>query len=161
MIKNIIKHLSPTWQMRMFGLMRVPVIGFVLPSVVSVNRDKSVIKIASGWRTSNHVGSMYLGTLCVGADLAAGILTMHHLQRTFGDKDDVASSLVFKDLEANFLKRAEGDILFTCNDGEKIEQSLLIMPPGGVRTNLPVEVVATNPVGDKVAEFKLTLSLKK
>ena len=32
-------------------------------------------------RNKNHVGSMYFGALCVGADLTGGYLAMHHISK--------------------------------------------------------------------------------
>jgi hypothetical protein len=69
-------------------------------------------------------------------------------------------SLVFKDLHADFLKRAEGDVLFTCDEGEKIRKLVARAMKSGERENMPVHVEATV-AGEPVARFKLTLSLKR
>ncbi len=34
------------------------------------------IRIPLGWRTRNHLGSMYFGALATGADLVGGLLVM-------------------------------------------------------------------------------------
>ena len=102
---------------------------------------------------------MYFGTLCIGADIAGGIMAQRHLDRL----KDRKGSLIFKDFKANFLKRAEGQTLFTCNDGARIQEAVTRAAESLERVDLPVYVTATVPskFGDEpVAKFELTLSLK-
>jgi hypothetical protein len=73
-------------------------------------------------------------------------------------------ALVFKDFHAEFLKRAEGDVHFTCTQGAEIRALVARTIASGERESLPVQVIATVPkkLGDEpVAKFVLTLSLKK
>ena len=73
-------------------------------------------------------------------------------------------SLIFKDFRAEFLKRAEGDVLFTCEDGAGISELVRRARGSGERENMPVRVTATVPTefgSEPVAKFELTLSLKR
>ena len=72
-------------------------------------------------------------------------------------------SLVFKDIKADFLKRAEGDVYFTCAQGREIAALVSRAAESEERVELPVQVTATVPglSDEPVAEFILTLSLKK
>ena len=66
--------------------------------------------------------------------------------------------------KANFLKRAEGDVHYICNESKKIAQAVDETLKTGERVNLLVPVTATVPekFGDEpVAEFSITLSLKE
>ena len=70
---------------------------------------------------------------------------------------------IFKDFHADFLKRAEGDVHFKCNDGIKIKELISKVVSTGNRHSMPVNVVAYVPEknGDTPVEtFILTLSLK-
>ena len=101
---------------------------------------------------------MYFGALSVGADITGGFLAMMCIQRS---KRSIA--LIFKDFKADFLKRAEGDVHFKCNDGIKIKELISKVVSTGNRHSMPVNVVAYVPEknGDNpVAKFILTLSLK-
>jgi hypothetical protein len=65
---------------------------------------------------------------------------------------------------ASFFKRAEGDVLFACDDGEAIAGLVRRAIESGEREELPVRVLATVPEklgSEPVAEFLLTLSLKR
>ena len=152
------KQVKATWYLRYFGWKKVPLIFYCRPSVVELNREKAIIKIPIKRRNRNHLNSMYFGVLAVGADVAGGLLAMDQIRRS---KKKV--SLVFKDFKADFLKRPEGDTLFTCYDGLAIEKLVQEAIASGERVNMPLKITATVPAifGDEpVAEFVLTLSLK-
>jgi hypothetical protein len=101
---------------------------------------------------------MYFGVLCAGADCAAGAFAMHLIKK---QPENIA--LVFKDFEAQFLKRAEGDVLFYCDQGKEIAELVALAAASGERVERQFEVVAKVPAlsDEPVARFKLTLSLKK
>ena len=141
-----------------FGLTKVPMILYVRPSVVEISVERVVVKVPLKRRTRNHLGAMYFGALAVGADCTAGILAMGRIRQR-----SEPISLVFKDLKAAFLRRAEGDVYFTCTQGQEISALVSKAAESDERVELPVQVVATVPdVSDEpVASFSLTLSLKK
>lgn len=154
-----VKPWKATAFIRMFGIFKVPLIWYVRPKVMELNEQRIVVKIRLRWRTKNHLNSMYFGTLAIGADIAGGMLAMMML-RDMGI--DVA--FVFKDIKGEFLKRPEGDVLFTCSDGPSIRELVNRTANSADRHNLPVTIIATCPAksGDEpVARFVLTLSLKK
>ena len=97
--------------------------------------------------------------MTVGVDLVTGFTAMLKIRES---KRNVI--LIFKDMKANFLKRAEGDVHYICNEGRKIAQAVDETLKTGERVNLLVPVTATVPekFGDEpVAEFTITLSLKE
>lgn len=148
-----------TWNLRLFGLWKIPLLWFVRPSVIRITEQGCVIRIPLTRRTRNHLGSMYFGVLCVGADIAGGLVAMNLIQQG-GNR----VSLIFKEFRAEFLKRPEGDVHFTCNDGPAIAALVTRATESGERENLPVIVTATVPSkpGDEpVARFELLLSLKR
>jgi L-aminopeptidase/D-esterase-like protein len=100
---------------------------------------------------------MYFGTLCIGADAAGGLMAMRQIEAS-GRK----VSLIFANFRAEFTKRAEGDVDFTCNDGAEIRRLVAAAIATGERQQTAVHVVATVPSisPDPVAMFELTLSLK-
>lgn len=148
-----------TFYLRAFGLLKVPVLFFISPTVEELSATRCMVRVPLNKRTKNHLNSMYFGVLAAGADCAGGLIAMRQIQ----DEGDLVS-LVFKDFQANFLKRAEGDTLFTCEDGEAIRKLVQKATESGERESMPVRVVATVPSklgNEPVAEFTLTLSLKR
>ena len=141
-----------------FGLMRIPLIFFCRPKVVSISDTKLEVIIKLNRRTKNHLNSMYFGVLSVGADVTGGFLAMKLIRN-----NQSRISLIFKDFHADFLKRAEGDVHFICEDGLAIKNLVEVAEQTGERQNLPVHITATVPTisNEPVAKFILTLSLKK
>ena len=101
---------------------------------------------------------MYIGVLTVGADLSSAILALNLI-----NKSKIKIVPIFKDLKAEFLKRAEGDVHFICNEGKKINFMIKKVLNKKIRVNESINVIAYVPdkLGDEpVAKFSLTLSIK-
>ena len=75
---------------------------------------------------------MYFGALSVGADIAGGIQVFY-----FSKKMDRKVSFAFKGMNAQFLKRAESDIIFESNEGQKIQKAMEKSLKEGSRINDP------------------------
>ena len=145
--------------LKAWAFARVPMVWLTGASVVEAGDVRCVIRIPFRRRNRNHLRSVYFGVLCIGADVAGGFLAMRQIRAGGG-----GVSLIFKDFRAEFLKRAEGDVLFTCEDGEAISELVRKARGSGERENMTVRVTATVPtkLGDEpVAKFELTLSLKR
>lgn len=150
--------LRETLFVRLFSL-RVPVLLFLGPRVERLDDDRCEVSIRLRWRSRNHVGSMYFGALCAGADLAGGLAAARLIRERHP-----RVSLIFADVQGAFLKRADGDVRFTCADGRRIAAAVASADETGERVTLPVGIVATVPskYGDEpVARFTLGLSLKR
>ncbi len=106
--------------------------------------------------TKNHLGSMYFGALMVGVDLACGLLAFHLI-----DQSESRLSLIFKDVHAQFLQRAEGAVRFECLEGALIQDMIQKAIFSQERVSMPIPVkgmlVKTN---ECVADFTITLSIK-
>lgn len=151
------KKAAGTFALRYFGFRKIPMLFFCRPSLVECDDKRVTLSIALNKRTRNHLGSMYFGALTVGADCAAGLIAMNRIKSS-GEN----VSLIFKSLSANFLKRAESDVHFTCTQGTEITALVMQAIDTNTRVEMPVKVIATVPSisNECVAEFVLVLSLK-
>ena len=149
-----------TLTVRLWSFVNVFLLWFVKPTIVEVNERRCVVRIPLNWRTRRRdIRAMYLGVLCMGADVAAGLIAFNLVR-----EKKVNVSFIFKDLHAEFLKRAEGHVIFTNDDGPLIQQLVARALQSGEREEATVRVTATVPsrLGDEpVARFALTLSIKK
>jgi len=94
----------------------------------------------------------------VGAELAAGTLAMYQLHQ---QKEEMV--FIFKDFQANFLKRCEGDTYFLCEEGAQINEVIAKVKETRTRQNVTLNVSAMVPsqlANEIVCKFKLTLSIK-
>ena len=151
------KATKTTRLIQLFGITKVPMIWYCRPKVIEHTDEKIEIKIPLKRKTKNHLGSMYFGVLAVGADITGGFLAMEPIKES-GRK----INLIFKDFKADFLKRPEGDVHFTCNDGLAVKELVDRVSKSSDRHNFKLSIEATVPSisSEVVAKFELTLSLK-
>lgn len=150
--------LKETALVRLVGL-RIPMLLLIGPRVVELDDEGCAVLIPLTWLTKNHlIGAMYFGVLCAGADLAGGLPAAKLI---FGRHRDMR--LVFGEMRAEFLKRADGDVLFRSRDARRVMEAVRQAAATGERVTVPVEVIATVPkrYGDEtVARFEMSLSVK-
>lgn len=144
-----------TLKLWVFTWWKIPMVFFCRPSFVKISDDETVLKIKLKRRTKNHVNSMYVGALVVGAELSA-------LFPIFNKAVELKRNIppVVKDLKAEYYARAMGDVHFSCKtDVNGLIQEAIETKE---RVNKTVEIIATCPDinDDPVAKFYLTLSIK-
>ncbi len=156
---SVPKKLRNTVFLRAFGLLRIPLLFSVQPTILELSDERAVVRIKLSRWTRNHWGSMYFGTLAIGADCAVAMLAMHHIWKL--QANDV--QLIFKDFQASFLKRPDGHVLFICDEGLKARELVAMASESHERQNLTLKAraVLEKKPEEPVAEFSLTLSLKK
>ena len=159
LFRIIPKNVQATVLLRCFGFFKIPLLFFVKPSVIEISNSRTVVSIPLRRKTRNHLNSMYFGALAIGADCAAGLIAMKLIRRSAQD-----ISLIIKSMDAEFFKRAEGDVHFTCDQGHEISKLVAAAIESTERVESPVNVTARVPdkFGEEpVARFTLVLSLKK
>ncbi len=91
-IRNLLSEKTrETISLKMFGLTKIPLLFYVGVSVVELTPERMVVRIPLNRRTRNHLGSMYFGALCIGADCAPGAYTMYLIRQ-----QPVRISMVFR-----------------------------------------------------------------
>jgi acyl-coenzyme A thioesterase PaaI-like protein len=151
--------LSPTLRLRLLALLKVPLLGSLRPVVLELTDERCVVRVRLRRWTRNHLGSMYFGTLAMGAECAGGLIAAELIRRR-----GVRVALVFKSFQAEFLRRPEADVYFVCAAGARIRELLERVLASGERQTERIAVDAeVRPAGgapEPVARFQLELSLK-
>lgn len=152
--------MKPTTMVRLWSLQNVFLLWLVRPKIHELSADRCIVRVPLNAITRRKdIRAMYLGTLCMGADVAAGLIAFQIVAER---KQRI--NFIFKDLKAEFLKRAEGEVWFTNNDGPLIQDLIQRALSSDERHEATVHVTATVPekLGDEpVAKFELTLSVKR
>lgn len=145
------------WKKMVFlmGFLKIPMIGYLAPKVLQVDEKTIRVRIRLRRRSKNHLNSMYFGALAVGADLCAGLHAFY-----FSEKANAKVSFAFKSMKGEFLKRAETDVLFVCDEGYLIHEAVEKSRTTGERVNQEVKVNALNTAGEIVAIFHMESSVK-
>jgi hypothetical protein len=152
--------MKPTTMVRLWSLQNVFLLWLTRPKILELSPERCVVRIPLNWITRRRdIRAMYLGTLCMGADVAAGLIAFHLVAA-----QKARVNFIFKDIKGEFLKRAEGAVVFTNNDGPIVQDLVRRALDSDERHEATVHVTATVPekLGDEpVAKFELTLSVKK
>jgi hypothetical protein len=163
MIKSLVDKIPFLWRanffLSAFGIFKVRLIWYTRAKLLSIDSQRVQVKIPLRRRNANHLNSMYFGALCIGADICGGILAVWRIRQS-GAKID----FVFKQCKAEFLKRAEDDVVFESSDGDAIAVGVDQALKSGERVNIPLHITAKVPtrLGDEpAAKFELILSIKK
>lgn len=143
------------WMLFLLGFFKIPLVGFIKPKLISIDENKVCVKIKLRRRTKNHLNSMYFGALAVGADIAGGIHVFY-----FAELSNLKVSFAFKGMKADFIKRAESDILFESNQGEIVRNAINLSAETGERVNETINVIALDQNQEIVATFEMIVSVK-
>lgn len=145
--------------LRLYTFLKIPLLGWVRPSIIENSDSLTILKIPLNRRTQNHLKVMYFGALAMGAESAVALKAIHAISAS-GQKVD----FIFKDFQADFLKRAEGDVHFICEQGPQVRALVEKCIQSGQRETQTFDSYAIVPAIDPktpVANFKVTLSVKK
>jgi len=162
MVKNILSKVPVKtqlkWGVRGGALLKLPLLAFVWPDVQEVTDERSQLLIPCTYRTKNHLNVMYFGALCMGAE---AVIALHVIDEI---RKEGKIDFLFKDFKAQFLKRAEADVVFVCEQGLAIREMIKQARITKERQTLTFESYALTPSktgNEKVAEFSITLSVKQ
>lgn len=142
---------------RLYCLIKIPLLGLTKPVLLHLDDQKTVLKIPLCRRTKNHLHVMYFGGLAMGAEAAVAIKAIHTIHHSKKRVD-----FLFKDFKADFLKRAEGDVHFICEEGFAVKALVEKTITTGERQTQTFRSYAIVPSRgpEPIAEFLVSLSVK-
>ena len=149
---QLIKH--PV-KFRLFLLSKLPAAFFCGVRVRYADEKKCETSVPYKWLSQNPFKSTYFACLSMAAEMSTGVLALAHIYK----RQPSVSMLVSK-VEGNFLKKAVGRTIFTCEDGLIIKQTIedaIISNEGKIIT---AKSYGRNAEGEIVAEFSITWSFK-
>lgn len=149
---QLIKH--PV-KFRMFLLAKLPSAFFSGVNVVSANENSCSVKVPYKWFSTNPFKSTYFACLSMAAEMSTGVLAMAHLYK----RQPAVSMLVLK-VEGNFIKKATGVTVFTCDDGEAIKQAIEDAISSKESKTITARSIGKNNDDELIAEFFVTWSFK-
>ena len=124
-------------------------------SIEHFDEESCGVRVKLSWFNQNPFRSMYFAVEAMAAEMSCGMLAFGQVY-----KRQPAVSMLVEKLEAKFVKKATGVIIFTCDDGEALQQTVddaLVKKEG---TKLQVTSIGRNKAGEIVAEFIFTWTFK-
>jgi hypothetical protein len=113
------------------------------------------ISIRHSWFSKNPFKSMYFAAQAMAAEMSTGLLAFGHLYQ----RSPKVSMLVVK-MEVDYLKKGTGKVIFTCNDGQAIENCIQEAIDTKEGKTLECISIGKNEAGEAIAKFKFTWSFK-
>lgn len=135
-------------------LVKLPTAIFWKLRVKELTTEKCEVTIPFFWRSQNPFKSIYFAALAGAAELSTGALC----QLALAGKGQF--SMLVVDFRAEYSKKANTKITFSCNQGEdlfELIESLEI----GESAQLTMISTGDNPSGETVAKFFVTWSFKR
>ncbi len=138
-----------------FGmLIKLPSAIFWKFRLKELNAEKCVVTLPYSWRTQNPFKSIYFAAMAGAGELSTGALC----QLAISDLGKF--SMLVVDFRAEYYKKANQTITFTCAQGEELFRLLQAIPPNESGKLLMISS-GKNPQGDEVARFYVTWSFKR
>ncbi len=140
---------------RLYLLKSLPSAYFSGLKVIQADAASCTVSIPFGWFTQNPFRSTYFACLSMAAEMSTGLLAMAHVY-----KRRPAVSMLVTGLEGKFYKKATGLTLFQCNDGQAVQEAIVLTISSGTAQILKTHSTGRNKDGEIVAEFWITWSFK-
>ncbi|MDR6300870.1 DUF4442 domain-containing protein [Mesonia maritima] len=147
--------LTPT-KINNYLLLKLPSAWFCGVRLKEISTEKSRVEVKFRWINQNPFKSMYFAVQAMAAELSTGALVMQAIQ----EKPEKISMLVAS-MNAEFLKKATGRISFTCEDGNKLHETLKKVVENKAEGRLcELKSIGKNEAGEVVAIFNFNWTLK-
>lgn len=138
-----------------FNLFKLPACYFTGIRVKSINNEVCVVSVKHRWINQNPFKSMFWAVQGMAAELTTGALMLMKIQES-GKK----ISMLVANNNATFTKKATGRIIFTCNDGNLIDDAIKKAIATGEGQTIWMKSVGTNEEGIEVSTFNFEWSVK-
>ncbi len=147
-------HITPS-RINIFLLFKLPLGWISGMRVKELTDSKCLVKIKHRWINQNPFKSMFWAAQGMAAELSTGVLVMNEIKKS---KKNV--SMLVTHQEANFLKKATGTIIFTCNDGFIVKDAIKETTTTGNPQIIYLHAKGHNGEGIEVSNFTFQWSLK-
>ena len=149
------KIVTSPFTFKLFLLQKLPAAFFAGLRIQEFSPNTCVVKVKYNWFTKNPFKSMYFAVEAMAAEMCSGMLVFAHVYQ----RSPKVSMLVVK-MEVDFIKKATGIILFTCEDGQLIEEAVNESIATKEGKAIVCKSVGKNELGEIVAIFNFTWSIK-
>ena len=153
---NTFKHIiSNPIKFRFFLFTKLPAAFFTGLRIHYFDANTCVVRIRYSWFSMNPFKSIYFAVEAMAAEMCSGMLVFSQVYQ----RNPKVSMLVVK-MEVDFVKKATGIILFTCEDGQLIQNAVNESINTKEGRTIICKSLGTNEQGDTVAIFNFTWSVK-
>lgn len=153
--KQFSNLISNPIRFRFFLFQQLPAAFFAGLRMKHFDANSCTVQIKYSWFSKNPLKSVYFAVEAMAAEMCSGMLAFGQVYQ----RNPKISMLVVK-LEVNFIKKATGTILFTCEDGAAIQSAINESIATGEGKTITTISKGKNSANETVAEFLITWSFK-
>ena len=148
------RFLSP-FKQRFYYLKSLPMGLISGVRLVQLDEDKSVTKVPFRWLNKNPFRSIYFAVLSMAAELSTAAPVIMALKAV-----DVDVAFIIVALKADFRKKAQSGIVFTCEDYVNINDAISQLSKPGDTATITAETIGRDMNDEEVARFYFTWSFR-
>lgn len=149
------KLISNPIKFRFFLFQQLPAAFFAGLRIAQFDAESCTVKIRYSWFSKNPFKSIYFAVEAMAAEMCSGMLAFGQVYK----RNPKISMLVVK-MEVNFIKKATGTVLFSCEDGAAIQAAIGKAIQTGEGQTIVCLSKGKNSANETVAEFFITWSFK-
>lgn len=152
--QRLLSSFRSPWRLRLFFLRRLPSLAWWGVGLQHLDARQCQVRIPFSWRTQNPFRSTYFAALAGAAELSTGLLVSLH---TTGHG---RFSLLVTAAEAHFTKKADTDVVFSCEEGREAAAAVSRALETGQPQQFSLTTQGRNAQGIPVAGMTFTWSIK-
>lgn len=154
-IDKLRRRMLNPFLMRLFLLAKLP-LGLIAGLRVDLlEPDRCQTSLPYGWRTTNPFRSMYFAAQSMAAELSTGAIAVLAVESA-----PASVAMLITGLEAEFGKKADRRVTFTCEDGDALFAAVDETLRTGEAATVRARTVGRMPDGTEVSRFVFTWSFK-
>ena len=138
-----------------FLLTKLPLAYIAGVKLKNLDDNGSETSLKFKWINQNPFKSMYFAAMQMAAELATGLLLFQYMD------NKIRFSMLLLEVNANYQKKAIGNITFECPYGAETDLFIKSMLHNSEGESIVLPVVAKNEQGEAIADFKFTWSCRK
>ena len=138
-----------------FLLFKLPAAYFCGVRTISLSETICEVSVKHRWINQNPFNSMFWAVQGMAAELTTGALVMTKVKSS-GKK----MSMLVTNNDGKFTKKATGRILFTCNQGQLIDEAISKAIETGEGQTILLNSKGVNKEGIQVSDFNFEWSIK-
>lgn len=154
-VKKYIKQVESGWQTWLFFLYKFPSALWWGFRIKSVSHEKGIVTLPFNWRTQNPYRSIYFAAQSGAAELSTAVIVNLYL----AGKPPI--SVLVLDFKGEFVKKANTQTTFTCEDSQKIVETIDEAYRTGEGKTITLHSTGRNNKGEVVSNFQITWTFKK
>ena len=150
-----LKNANSRFRMGLYMFLKLPAAWFMGLRVVRCDDNGCAVALPFRWRSQNPFRSTYFAAQCAAGEMSTGLLALACLQ------EQPPVSMLVTHIEADFHKKASETVIFVCEEGALIAQTIAAVLADDAAHTLLLRSTGYLPDGSVASEIRVQWSFKR